>query len=152
MKKLTLLILLLFFSSTAYSVAYYRGSGNKSEYRVYGNLEYGVMRSIVLYPKNFETITQSVKINPASYGKYIYFSIDVEATKVIGWAGLWMRLEDSNEKSIGFDNMRKKPITGTSGWIRYTNKLYVPKEARTLVYGVLLSGAGKVRVRDYYLR
>src|SRR5690606_10812714 len=43
-----------------------------------------------------------------------------------------------------FDNMEKRPIKGTSDWVKYEIVLFVPVEATSISYGVLLAGTGQV--------
>lgn len=60
-----------------------------------------------------------------------------------GFVGLWMRI-DGKDKSIVFDNMEKKKLTGTADWKQYTITLaYDNKAAKSIVIGGLLSGKGK---------
>jgi len=61
-----------------------------------------------------------------------------------GYAGLWMRIDDKNVQSIGFDNMQDRGVSGTKDWKQYTIKLdYDSKEVRALHIGGLLVGEGK---------
>jgi len=62
-------------------------------------------------------------------------------------AGLWMR-EDGETPSLAFDNMAKRPVTGTTEWTEYSIKLPVHPEARELFFGALLVGNGKLWVDD----
>ncbi|MDX1388853.1 MAG: carboxypeptidase-like regulatory domain-containing protein, partial [Acidobacteriota bacterium] len=62
-----------------------------------------------------------------------------EITK--GWAGLWMRI-DGPDGSLGFDNMQRRGITGTTDWTQYEIVLEVPGEAKAVVFGALLTGDG----------
>lgn len=58
-------------------------------------------------------------------------------------AGLWMRV-DKDSKPVAFDNMRDRPIKGTTEWQRYAVVLDVPADATRIAFGVLLSGSGAV--------
>lgn len=61
-----------------------------------------------------------------------------------GYAGLWLRIDDKNVKSIAFDNMQDRGVTGTTDWTQYSIKLdYNSEDVRTLHIGGLLVGDGK---------
>jgi hypothetical protein len=47
-------------------------------------------------------------------------------------------------KSLSFDNMQDRPVTGTSDWTRCEIVLDVPEESGTLNFGALISGTGKI--------
>jgi hypothetical protein len=64
-------------------------------------------------------------------------------TKDAGWAALWMRIDGPDGKHLGFDNMQKNPIKGTTDWNQYECVLDVPDESTNLAFGLLLSGQGK---------
>jgi len=87
-------------------------------------------------------------IDSAHYvGKTVRFSADVRSSGVEQWAGLWMRV-DGNGKVLAFDNMRGRPIKGTTGWKRYDVVLPVDASAKRIAFGILLSGKGNVWMKD----
>ena len=53
-------------------------------------------------------------------------------------------LDDKFSNSLKADNMQNRPITGTSEWNLYSCVLDVPKEAKIINIGILLSGKGRV--------
>lgn len=65
-------------------------------------------------------------------------------------AGLWMRV-DGNRRTLGFDNMDDRAVTGTSDWKQYSVVLDVPAEAVNLYFGTLVQGAGNVWADDFKL-
>jgi hypothetical protein len=67
----------------------------------------------------------------------------IKSSEVKGWAGMWMRVDDS-KGSVSFDNMQDRSIKGTTPWTKYEIVLSVPKKSTTINYGVLLSGGGEV--------
>ncbi|MFT6165897.1 MAG: hypothetical protein ACJAV5_000754 [Vicingaceae bacterium] len=67
----------------------------------------------------------------------------IKSNDVNGWAGMWMRVDDS-KGSVSFDNMQDRSIKGTTEWKKYEIVLSVPKNSKTINYGVLLSGGGEV--------
>ncbi len=78
--------------------------------------------------------------------------------RLIGWlktenarsAGLWMRI-DGNRRSLGFDNMMTRPITGTTDWKQFEVVLDVPIEAINIVIGSLINGKGQLWIDDLKL-
>jgi len=94
----------------------------------------------------FGTMMQSI---PAEQyrGSKVRLSGLVKSEEVTDWAGLWMRV-DQGTQLLAFDNMQKRPIKGTTGWLRYYVVLEVPKDATGIAFGILLSGPGQVWVND----
>jgi len=78
-------------------------------------------------------------------GKRVRFSALAKSDAVEGWAGLWMRV-DEGEKSVAFDNMQQRPITGTQDWTRYSVVLDVSENADGIFFGTLTNGKGQVWV------
>jgi hypothetical protein len=83
-------------------------------------------------------------------GKRVRFSGYVKAEKVqSGWAGLWFRIDGPQaEEVLGFDNMQRRPIKGSTDWVRYEIVLDVPDTAAALAFGLLLNGNGEVWMDD----
>jgi hypothetical protein len=65
-------------------------------------------------------------------------------TEAANRAQMWMRVDDSKRKVIGFDNMDSRPVTGTTGWTRYEVVLDVPPQSATISFGFFLISSGKV--------
>lgn len=90
-------------------------------------------------------------IRPDAYIKQrIRLSAYVKALGVKKSAGLWMRI-DGPTGYLRLDDMRKRPIVGTSNWTRYEIVLDVPKCSTQIVFGLLFSGQGKVWIDDVQL-
>lgn len=62
-------------------------------------------------------------------------------------AVLWMRI-DGNRRTLGFDNMTNRPVTGTNGWKQVEVVLDVPAEAINVVIGSFIRGKGQMWVDD----
>lgn len=62
-----------------------------------------------------------------------------------GFAGLWLRIDPQ----IGFDNMQSRKIQGTNDWKKYEIELDYNSRAKTIVFGGLLVGSGKIWVDDF---
>ncbi|MCY1043837.1 AraC family transcriptional regulator [Corallococcus sp. bb12-1] len=77
-------------------------------------------------------------------GKRLRFTAAVRHQDVKGWAGLWMRVEGVDPKQpLAFDNMQSRALVGTHGCKRYDVVLDVPREATTIMAGLIMSGAGQ---------
>jgi hypothetical protein len=68
---------------------------------------------------------------------------EYEATEVTGWAGLWLRIDGPNGVLV-IDNMEDRALRGTTDWIQAAIVLDVADQARVILFGALLSGAGAV--------
>lgn len=98
-------------------------------------------------PNAFGTLMQAIA-SDAYAGKRLRLSATVKAENVLGWAGLWMRVDEARGKTLGFDNMEKHPIKGSSDPKKYSVVLDVPRGAQSVSYGILLTGAGGVVIWD----
>ncbi|WP_426749515.1 AraC family transcriptional regulator [Myxococcus sp. Y35] len=77
-------------------------------------------------------------------GKRLRFSASLRIKDVEGWAGLWMRVEGPDPKQpLAFDNMQSRALVGTTECKRYEVVLDVPKEATTIMAGLIMSGTGQ---------
>ena len=95
----------------------------------------------------FGTLMKTTK--PDLYlGKTVKMTAYVKNENVKSWAGLWMRVDYYDSNVLAFDNMEKRPIKGTSDWGKYEIVLFVPAEATSISYGVLLAGTGQVWFKD----
>lgn len=98
--------------------------------------------------QQFVTILQ--RFFPQAFlGKRIQMSVSIKSHNIDAWAGAWLRIDDLNNTTVAFDNMRKRPITGTTDWTTYHIVLDVPNNASSMNYGVLLSGSGQVWIDDF---
>ncbi len=68
----------------------------------------------------------------------------IKTRDVLGWSGLWMRIDGEDDRTLGFDNMYDRRITGTTGWNVYSVVLDVPPHSADISFGVLLDGDGRV--------
>ncbi len=100
------------------------------------------LRPDVTRPTDFGALMQS--ISAARYaGRRVRFSALLRGHAVTGWAGLWLRV-DGDQRALILDNMQDRPVRQTTGWTEASIVLDVASEARSLHFGMLLSGAGAV--------
>ncbi len=55
---------------------------------------------------------------------------------------------DGNRRTLGFDNMLNRAVTGTTDWKQFEVVLDVPTEAVNIVIGAFLSGKGQMWADD----
>jgi hypothetical protein len=101
-------------------------------------------------PTAFGAMFQTVKAEPYR-GQRLRFSAAVRAAEVEHMAALWMRVGGEKDRILAFDNMRDRPIAGTSDWTRYAVVLDVAQEAETIGFGIFLALTGQVWMADVRL-
>ena len=67
-----------------------------------------------------------------------------------GFVGLWLR-EDGEAGTVALDNMQSRQLKGTTEWTQYSIVLPLQSDAKTLVFGVLMTGGGKAWADDLAL-
>ncbi|MFV0304439.1 MAG: multiprotein-bridging factor 1 family protein [Moheibacter sp.] len=94
--------------------------------------------------KGFGTLMQSCSAE--NYlGKRVKMTAYIKSKDIKNRAGMWMRVDSRQpKKTLSFDNMKERPIKGTTNWTKYEIILDVPEESGMLNYGVLINGTGKV--------
>jgi hypothetical protein len=99
-------------------------------------------------PEAFSTLTKAI---PADFaGKTIEWRGFLRSEAVSEFMGLWMRL-DGDAPNLGFASMQPQQVRGTNDWKEYSITLPLHPDAKQLVFGVLISGTGKVWVDDLRL-
>jgi C-terminal processing protease CtpA/Prc len=93
----------------------------------------------------FSSLTNSIPIDFG--GQMLEIRGFLRSEGVTGFFGLWMR-EDGNAGPVQFDNMQKRQLRGTTEWTEYSIQLPLDPRARTVFFGALLAGKGKVWVDD----
>ena len=101
-------------------------------------------------PTEFAAMAQMIKAE-AYQGKRLLFSAAIRSTDLENRAALFMRVSGADGKMLAFDNMRDRPITGTSDWANYAIVLDVATEAEDIIFGLLLSLGGQVWMADVHL-
>ena len=76
----------------------------------------------------FATLMQTIDAS-AYRGKRVRLSGNLR-TKDAGKGQLWLRIDGSDRKPLGFDNMEQRAVKGDSAWQNFAIVLDVPAEAR----------------------
>lgn len=101
-------------------------------------------------PSEFGALCQTIKAD-IYHGKRLRFSAAVRSTEVENMAALCMRVGGAGDKMLAIDNMRDRPITGSTEWAHYAIVLDVARDAENIVFGILLSLNGQVWMADVQL-
>lgn len=101
-------------------------------------------------PAAFGTLMQTFKAD-AYQGKRLRFSAVVRSEEIDNTANLWMRVDGPNGQMLAFDNMRDRPITGTTDWTRYAVVLDIAPDAEAVAFGIFLAGDGQVWMADVHM-
>ncbi|MFJ7840064.1 helix-turn-helix domain-containing protein [Lysinibacillus sphaericus] len=97
----------------------------------------------VLDSTEFATMMQTFKANQF-VGKRIRLSSFIRTEEVNTYAGMWMRVDNTTEDVLQFDNMSNRPIKGTTKWNHYSIILDVPTQSAVISFGIMLCGQGTV--------
>lgn len=89
----------------------------------------------VLDSTEFSTMMQTFKANQF-IGKRIRLSCFIRTKDVDTYAGMWMRVDDTMEDVLQFDNMSNRPIKGNTNWNRYSIVLDVPNQSAVISFGI----------------
>jgi hypothetical protein len=100
--------------------------------------------------KGFGTLMQYVDAEHWR-GKRLRMRGWLKTAGVTGWAGLWLRIDQSgvtNNRIL--DNMGNRPVKGDTDWARYDIVLDIPADGQLAAFGVMLVGGGQVWVDDIH--
>jgi hypothetical protein len=98
----------------------------------------------------FTTLMQSVRADNFR-GKRVRLAGYIKTENVGKYAGMWMRVDGPDMKTLDFDNMTDRPVKGTTDWKRYEIVLDVGSDAQQIAFGVNLSESGQVWADDLKL-
>ncbi|KAF2082704.1 hypothetical protein [Flavobacterium sharifuzzamanii] len=108
------------------------------------------IKSVQNKVKGFGSLGKGAKPN-LYQDKKLKMTAYVKTENVSSWAGLWMRVDYYSARVLAFDNMQNRPIKGSTNWTKYEVVLFVPKDATSITYGVLLDGPGQIWFKDVKL-
>jgi RNA polymerase sigma factor (sigma-70 family) len=135
---------------------WFGGSAKQDEYEsgldrkvVHGGKASAYVRMKDVGDADFGTLGQAFRADDYR-GKRVRLSAWLKTRDVSGGAALWMRV-DGPGKTLAFDNMDKRRVTGSKDWARYEVVLDVPEEAKHITIGMLVGGKGQAWVDDFKL-
>lgn len=77
-------------------------------------------------------------------GQRVRFRARLRTRDLSNWGGLWMRVDGSDGKQLGFYNSQDKPIKGSTDWQERSVVLDVPPGAARIMVGVIGAGTGQI--------
>lgn len=101
----------------------------------------GFIKALQPSKRGFGTLMQTAGIEQYK-GQRIQLTAYIKTAKAKS-AGAWFRV-NGEKKTLAFDNMNGRRLTGTNDWKKVTLVLDIPHEAESVSYGVLLEGKGQV--------
>ncbi|MES2758273.1 MAG: erythromycin esterase family protein [Pseudomonadota bacterium] len=91
---------------------------------------------------SFLPLAQRIGLGAAA-GRRLTLSGMVRTENVAGGAAaLWLRADAPVGPPLGFDNMRNRAPSGTTGWLPFSVTILVPRNASGILFGVMLNGKG----------
>jgi len=100
----------------------------------------------------FGALAHKVNVDSCGFsGKRIRLSGYIKSEGLYKWGSMWLRVDDSFQHVLSFDNMSKRPVKGTTGWTKYSLVVDVPVGATKVIYGGLLNGKGQIWFDDMKL-
>jgi C-terminal processing protease CtpA/Prc len=97
---------------------------------------------------DFSTVTFAQDVDFT--GKTIELRGWLRRDSVVQWTGLWLR-EDASGGPVQFDNMQDRGLNGTADWTEFRITLPLDARARSIYFGALLAGPGRVWVDELEL-
>ncbi|MFD9356457.1 hypothetical protein [Streptomyces sp. NPDC060031] len=100
-------------------------------------------------PAGYAGLVQTVKADDYR-GTRLQVTAMVKARDVVGWAGVWMRVDDAHDHTLAFDNMQnpERRIAGSVGWRRYSIALDIPENAAYISFGAVMERTGQIWLDD----
>lgn len=95
----------------------------------------------------FGTLMQTFKAEKYQNGR-LRLAAKLKAQDVIGWAGLWLRVDGAKREVLSFDNMQDRAIKGSVDWQTYEVVVDVPETGSDVAFGILLNGTGQVWINN----
>jgi hypothetical protein len=101
------------------------------------------IESIDKQPTGFCTLMQTISDQTYS-NKRVRMTGYIKSEGKADTALMWVRIDDLDKRVMAdFDNMRKRPVKGTSDWNKYEIVFDVPSSKCTINFGLVLIGSGK---------
>jgi hypothetical protein len=126
------------------------GGSNPHDYSVgvdlseqYSGFASAFLKSSSPKPIGFASLMQTFKAGNYK-NQRIKLTAYVKTKFVSEAAAVWMRVNDTGGKPLAFDDMRTRPIIGSSEWTQVSIVLDVPAFSDEISFGILLRGKGQI--------
>lgn len=123
---------------------------NPAEYEKRIESDWCYLRSKNPGAQQFGTLTRSMSADPYRE-KRLRLTATIKGEGLQAGSGMWLRVDDPNNKVLAFDNMSDRLLMGDVPEKTCEVVLDVPPEAASIHYGVFLAEKGCVHVRDMKL-
>lgn len=94
-------------------------------------------------PNAVGVLSQGIPAQPY-LGQRVRFRARLRTRDLSNWGGLWMRIDGSDRKPLGFYNSQDKPVKGSTDWQERSVVLDVPPGAERIMVGVIGAGTGQI--------
>ncbi len=111
----------------------------------YSGYSSAYIKSTSSKPVGYVGLMQTFKANNYRTQR-IKLSAYIKTKFVGGSSALWMRVNDPSGKPLAFDDMRDRPLVGSTTWKQVEIILDVPAMSNEISFGFLLQGKGQVWV------
>jgi hypothetical protein len=95
-------------------------------------------------------LTQTIDAS-AFHGKRLRLRGRMRTNALLRQAGLFMRVDGGHGEVVAYDNMRERPVKGTTPWQEYQVVLDIPAGSRAIAVGGWLTGGGGISLADLRL-
>lgn len=106
----------------------------------------GYIRGAATSPQGFMALAQGFRADQYR-GRRLKLAGYIRTQAVADGAALWVQLFGGGG-TVGFDNMGKRPVKGTTDWTRCEIVLDVPESSAGVSFGFLLKGPGQAWFDD----
>ncbi|MFF8534195.1 hypothetical protein ACF07B_19950 [Streptomyces sp. NPDC015532] len=110
------------------------------------------IRSRHEHPAGYASLLQMIRADDYR-GTRLQMTAMVKARDVVGWAGIWMRVDDARDHTVAFDNMQdpERRIAGSVRWRRYSIALDIPETGAYINFGAVMERTGQIWLDDVRL-
>ena len=124
-------------------------------FTVDANVKHSGKQSLSIERRTSDTATKFTPISitiPANFeGENLEIKGWMKTENVVGYAQLWLRIDNEKGKVINLVNYPRNSLKGTTDWTEYGTSVQIPADAHTIYFGFLITGSGKVWADDLNL-
>ncbi len=119
----------------------------ENQYKSWGDLSYGEIRSLVLYPNKSATISTRHQIHSSSYGKKLRCWVSIDNTNVENKnLILWIAIDNgSYRREVNLKNTS----SGTKEGYYIRTEKYISSSDKEVICGISMKGTGVLKTKDH---